>query len=162
MDEIEMKEFGSYLKRLRLEKKLSLRQVEKAVGISNSYLYQIERGERNVPKLEVLRKMAATYDVSFASLMAAARLQEPEQEDEFYKNTKMIELAFDLVRNDPDYIFGTHLNASDISLEVKRFVVEMYQSATGRNLLTKKTRREKPHDQDDTETDGQNPTGDLF
>lgn len=139
MNEIEMKEFGSYLKRLRLDKKLSLRQVEKAVGISNSYLYQIERGERNVPKLEVLRKMAATYEVSFASLMAAARLQEPEQEDAFYKNTKLVENAFEFVRNDPDYVFGTHINSNDLSVEVKRFVVEMYQEATGRNLLTEKS-----------------------
>lgn len=142
MDEKEMKEFGSYLKRLRLEKKLSLRQVEKAVGISNSYLYQIERGERNVPKLEVLRKMATTYEVSFASLMAAARLQEPEQEDAYYKNTKIIENAFEFVRNHPDYVFGTHLNANDIPIEVKRFVVEMYQAATGANLLNKKSQTE--------------------
>ena len=116
MNENEMKEFGNYLKRLRLDKKLSLRQVEKAIGISNSYLYQIERGERNVPKLEVLRKMAATYDVSFASLMAAAHLQEPDQEDLYYKNIKRIENAFEFIRNDPDYLFGTHLNSSELSL----------------------------------------------
>lgn len=143
MNELEMKEFGAYLKRLRLEKKLSLRQVEKAVGISNSYLYQIERGERNAPKLEILQKMAATYEVSFASLMAAAHLQEPEQEDEFYKNNKVVENAFDFVRKDPHYVFGTHLNSNEVSIEVKRFVVEMYQEATGKNLLTKTTKNSR-------------------
>ena len=147
MNENEMKEFGNYLKRLRLDKKLSLRQVEKAIGISNSYLYQIERGERNVPKLDVLRKMAATYDVSFASLMAAARLQEPEQEDLFYKNVKKVENAFEFIRNDPDYVFGTHLNSSELSLEVKRFVVEMYQQATGNNLLKSTSRKENQDEQ---------------
>ena len=147
MDEIELKEFGNYLKRLRLDKKLSLRQVEKAVGISNSYLYQIERGERNVPKLEILRKMASTYDVSFASLMAAARLQEPEQEDIYYKNVKRIENAFEFIRNDPEYLFGTHLNSGEVTLEVKRFVVEMFQKTTGINLLKNTSRQEPQHEQ---------------
>jgi len=153
MDENEMKAFGSYLKRLRLEKKLSLRQVEKAVGISNSYLYQIERGERNVPKLEILRKMATTYDVSFASLMAAARLQEPDQEDLYYKNVKKIENAFEFIRNNPDYVFGTHLNSSELSLEVKRFVVEMFQETTGINLLKSTSRKENSDEQATEQTE---------
>ena len=144
MNEVEMKKFGSYLKQIRLEKRLSLRQVEKEIGISNSYLYQIERGERNVPKLEILRKMATLYDVSFASLKAAAQLQEPDEDDELYKNNKLIENAFDFVRKDPDYVFGTQLNSNEVSLEVKRFVVEMYQEATGKNLLKKSSPQDAP------------------
>lgn len=132
MNDIERKEFGEYLKRLRLDQKLSLRQVEKEVGISNSYLYQIERGERNAPKLEILRKLAALYKVSFASLMAAARLQEPEDDNRYYQS---IENAFDMVRKDPDYTYGTHLNSDQLSIEVKRFVVEMYEKANDLKLL---------------------------
>lgn len=150
MNEIELKEFGNYLKRLRLDKKLSLRQVEKAVGISNSYLYQIERGERNVPKLDILRKMATTYDVSFASLLAAARLQEPEQEDIYYKNVKKIENAFEFIRNHPDYLFGTHMSSGEVTLEVKRFVVEMFQKTTGINLLKDTSHQENQHEQSKT------------
>ena len=134
MDENEMREFGSYLKRLRLEKKLSLRQVEKAVGISNSYLYQIERGERNVPKLEILRKMAATYEVSFASLMAAAHLQEPEEEAQFFQEDEL-ERAFVYVKNDKRFAFGTHLNGETLAPEAKRFIVEVYQKLAERKLL---------------------------
>ena len=134
MNEIEMKEFGSYLKQLRLDKKLSLREVEKAIGISNSYLYQIERGERNVPKLEILRKMATTYDVSFASLMAAAHLQEPEEEAKFFQEDEL-ERAFAYVKTDKRFAFGTHLNGDTLGPEAKRFIVEMYQKLADRKLL---------------------------
>ena len=77
MDENDKLKFGEHIKRLRIENRLSLRQVEKEVGISNSYLYQIERGERNPPKPEVLKKLVAPYNVNLASLMHEARLEEP-------------------------------------------------------------------------------------
>lgn len=135
MDDTERVEFGQYLKRLRLDQKLSLRQVEKEVGISNSYLYQIERGERNAPKLEVLRKLATLYKVSFASLMAAAHLQEPEDDNRYDQYYQSIENAFDMVRKDPDYAYGTHLNSGQLTIEVKRFIVEMYEKANNLKLL---------------------------
>lgn len=135
MNEIERKEFGEYLKRLRLDQKLSLRQVEKEVGISNSYLYQIERGERNAPKLEILRKLAVLYKVSFASVMAAAHLQEPEDDARYEPYYQSIENAFDMVRKDPDYAYGTQLNSGQLTIEVKRFVVEMYEKANNLKLL---------------------------
>jgi HTH-type transcriptional regulator, competence development regulator len=141
MNETERKAFGEYLKRLRIAEKLSLRQVEKEVGISNSYLYQIERGERNAPKLDIMKKLATLYKVSFASLLAAARLEEPEDEDRYYTNIEQsIQNAFEMVRRDPDYAYGTQLNADDLSLEVKRFIVEMYEKSNNLKLLKDKDR----------------------
>jgi len=38
-----MENFGEYLKRLRLEQRLSLRDVEEKAGVSNSYIALIEQ-----------------------------------------------------------------------------------------------------------------------
>ena len=134
MNDTEKKEFGEYIKRLREERGLSLREVEKQVGISNSYLYQIERGDRNPPKLEVMQKLATMYEVPFDSLLAAAKLQNPGEEEVFYDS---LENAFQFVRRDRQFKFGTHMNGSNLTPEAKRFVVEVYQEMTGLNLLDK-------------------------
>jgi transcriptional regulator with XRE-family HTH domain len=53
---------GVFLRQLREEKKLSLRDVEKLTGISNPFLSQIERGIRGTQNLALLSKLAAAYD----------------------------------------------------------------------------------------------------
>ncbi len=64
--------FGGYLRNLRKERGLTLRDVERKVKISNAYLSQIERGERNIPTLKVLSKLSEAYGVSFADLVEKA------------------------------------------------------------------------------------------
>lgn len=135
MNDTERKEFGDHVKRLRLSRGLSLRDAEKQIGISNSYLYQIERGERNAPKPEVLQKMAAVYQVTYASLKAAARLQEPEDDARYYQEDEL-ERAFEYVRNDKRFAFGTHMSGETLAPEAKRFIVEMYQTLANRKLLS--------------------------
>jgi len=55
--------FGELLKRLREDRKMTLRDVEQKTRISNAYLSQVERGERNIPTLKILRKLAEVYGV---------------------------------------------------------------------------------------------------
>ncbi len=132
MNEEERLTFGQLMKRLRLEKGLSLREVEAKVGISNSYLYQIERGERNAPKPEVLRKFADLYGVSLASLLAEARVQEPQDHELYHQQ---LENAFEFVRRDKRFAFGTQMSSVTLPPEAKRFIIEAYQKATGTDLL---------------------------
>lgn len=134
MNEQERKEFGAYLRRLRDEAGLSLREAENRIGISNSYLYQIERGERGAPKPEVLRKMAAAYSVTLQSLMAAAHLQEPEEEKQFFDEDEL-DRAFEYVRKDKRFNFGTHMSGESLPPEAKRFIVEVYQKLADRKLI---------------------------
>jgi len=63
--------FGNYLYRLRLAEKLTLRQVEKKTGISNSYLSQIENGRRSIPTIPILIKLAKVYDVRLVDMIIA-------------------------------------------------------------------------------------------
>lgn len=65
-------EFGDYLKKLREENKLSLRQLALYSKVSASYLSQIESGARGVPKPEILSKLHKPLKVSYEELMKAA------------------------------------------------------------------------------------------
>lgn len=63
------KYFGGVLKELRKKRNMTLRDVELATGISNPYLSQIERGERGIPTVKFLRRLADVYHVSVNKLI---------------------------------------------------------------------------------------------
>jgi SOS regulatory protein LexA len=66
------KEFGSYLKKLRLESGLTIRQLEEKSGVSNGYLSQLENGKRGLPKPDILRKIHEPLGVDYDELMEKA------------------------------------------------------------------------------------------
>ncbi len=66
-------EFGEYLKKLRNDRKLTLRNVEEQVHISNAYLSQIERGKRGIPTQKTLTKLAKVYGVPVSDLTNKAQ-----------------------------------------------------------------------------------------
>src|SRR5947209_19330 len=63
---------GAYLRIARDQRHLSLRGVERATGISNAYLSQIESGKIREPSPTVLHKLAELYNVPYADLMSLA------------------------------------------------------------------------------------------
>jgi len=124
--------FGEYLRNLRLEKRYSLREVEELSGVSNSYLGLIERGQRPIPGVDILKKLAPVYDVPARDLLAAAGYL--KEEDISLSEEDEVEMAFRYVMNDPRYKSGTRIKGG-VTTEVKRFIVEMYEKATGKKLL---------------------------
>jgi len=124
--------FGEYLRDLRVEQRLSLREVEEQSGVSNSYLGLIERGQRPAPGAEILKKLAPVYDVPVRDLLRAAGYL--KEEDNTITEEDEVEMAFKFVMNDPRYKSGTRLKGG-LTLDVKRFIVEMYEKATGKKLL---------------------------
>jgi transcriptional regulator with XRE-family HTH domain len=128
-----METFGSYVKRLRRAKGLSLEQVQGAAGVSNAYLSQIERGIRKPPHPDILKRLAKVYEVAVEELLEAAGYLADAQDRRL--QTQKIERAFEHVITDPKYRCGTRLKGSALSLDAKRFIVEMYEKMTGRKLL---------------------------
>lgn len=63
--------FGSGLKTARELRKLSLREVEEATGISNAYLSQLENDKIKSPSPHFLHKLAQVYELSYDDLMSA-------------------------------------------------------------------------------------------
>ena len=124
--------FGEYLRTLRLEKRYSLREVEELSGVSNSYLGLIERGQRPVPGADILKKLAPVYDVPARDLLSAAGYL--KDEDISLSEEDEVEMSFRYVMNDPRYKSGTRIKGG-LTTDVKRFIVEMYEKATGKKLL---------------------------
>lgn len=127
-----MGNLGEYLKKLREEQRLSLRDVAARTGISVSYLTQIEHGRKKSPGPEILKKLTPLYDVPVRDLLkAAGYLEEPKP---VLTDQEEVEMAFRYVMQDPRYKSGTRVQG-ELTKDVKRFIVEMYEKATGKKLL---------------------------
>jgi HTH-type transcriptional regulator, competence development regulator len=128
-----MENFGSYMHRLRKAKGLTLKQVEAQAKVSNAYVCQIEKGLRKPPHPDILKRLAKTYDVPHRELLIVAGYL--EEDSQAIATRRKIEEAFEHVRTDPSFKQGTRLKGTHVSLETKRFIVEMYEKLTQRNLL---------------------------
>jgi transcriptional regulator with XRE-family HTH domain len=64
--------FGEGLKMARELRKLSLREVEEATGISNAYISQLENDKIKKPSPHFLHKLASLYDIGYELLMESA------------------------------------------------------------------------------------------
>ncbi len=128
-----MESFGSYMRRLRKSKGLTLKRVETQAQVSNAYISQIERGLRNPPHPDILKRLAKAYDVPLRDLLIAAGYLEEDSAETAKR--RQIEEAYEHVRTDPTFKQGTRLKGTHVSLETKRFIVEMYEKLTQRNLL---------------------------
>ena len=76
------KSLGAGLRTARGLRKLSLREVEEATGVSNAYLSQLENDKIKKPSPHFLHKLAAIYDIGYEVLMeAAGYIKKKENED---------------------------------------------------------------------------------
>jgi transcriptional regulator with XRE-family HTH domain len=125
--------FGEYLRTLRKQRGLTLKQVQKAAQVSNAYISQIERGLRNPPHPEILHRLAKVYEVPARDLLVAAGYL--REDSEAAVTRERVERAYNHVISDPTYSHGTRLKGTHVTLEMKRFIIEMYEKSTGRQLL---------------------------
>lgn len=63
---------GGYLRSLRQASGLTLRAVEKEIGVSSAFLSQLESGKVKQPSPLVLYKLASEYGVPYNDLMERA------------------------------------------------------------------------------------------
>jgi HTH-type transcriptional regulator, competence development regulator len=65
---------GPFIKKARLDRKMSLRDVEEATGkdVSNAYLSQLESGKITKPSPHVLFALSSALSISYESLMERA------------------------------------------------------------------------------------------
>jgi transcriptional regulator with XRE-family HTH domain len=66
------KALGEVLRQARLARQLSLRDVERATGIQNAHLSQIENGTITKPEMALLWELAALYDLDYTELLVLA------------------------------------------------------------------------------------------
>ena len=122
---------GPLLRQLRGRR--SLREVTRLTGISDPYLSNIETGSRR-PGPRVLKKLATLYGVSVHELLRrAGHLEESGSEGESDEAME-VERAYNYVLADRRFRFGTK-PVGPLTVEAKRFIVEMYEKFTGKELL---------------------------
>jgi HTH-type transcriptional regulator, competence development regulator len=63
---------GTVLRDARVERGMSLRAVERASGISNAHLSQLETGKIGKPDLALLWELASLYQLDFEELLRLA------------------------------------------------------------------------------------------
>lgn len=98
--------FGRRLKALRKERRMTQEEVAEKLGLHNSYIGLLERGER-IPSLITLEKIAKFFGVKPVDLIAEDKKEEkysfkqkellyiveegsPEQIDKLYKISKIV------------------------------------------------------------------------
>ena len=65
-------EFSSYLKEKRIDKNFSIRKLAELSDVSAMYISELERGKREKPSPEVLKKLSEGLGETYESLMEAA------------------------------------------------------------------------------------------
>lgn len=76
------KDFGKYIRKLRNDRELTIRQLELYSGVSNSYLSQLENGKRGTPSPEIIKKLAKGLKIPYNNLLEkAGYLDEPESDE---------------------------------------------------------------------------------
>ena len=74
LDGAHAKNLGPYLKKARLDRQMTLRDVEDATGkeVSNAYLSQLESGRITKPSPHVLHALSGALQVPYENLMQRA------------------------------------------------------------------------------------------
>ena len=131
-----MSDFGDYLRSLRERQKMSLRDVAAKTGVSVSYITQIENRRRKAPGPDVLKKLAPAYNVPVRDLLkAAGYMDDIEPVSLSVSEDEELDRAYRFAQSDPQFKFGTRISGP-VTTDVKRFIVEIYEKATGKKLLT--------------------------
>ncbi len=84
-----MDKLGELLADARARRKLTLRAVQEAVGISNAYLSQLETGKVQSPSPVVLYKLSELYEIPYATVMEVAGYPLPENVRAGSKSTRL-------------------------------------------------------------------------
>ena len=73
MQNILKKKFGKLIRELRIQKKIGQRELANKIGLSASYLNDIEKEKRSAPKLSIIKKLAIELDkdVNYLNDLAA-------------------------------------------------------------------------------------------
>ncbi len=64
--------FGAYMRQIREEKEIGLREMAKKIGVSPTYISKVERDEFPPPAEDKVRKIAEIFDVDVDEFLALA------------------------------------------------------------------------------------------
>ena len=124
-------QIGELLKELR--GKDSLRELHRRTGIALAHLSQIESGGRT-PGLSVLRRLADFHGIRLGELLERAGYDDAAPENLEDEEIANIERSYRFVIDDPK-LRSCVKPEPPPPLDTKRFIVEIYQKCTGKQIL---------------------------
>ncbi len=122
------KRLGAFLAELRESKNLSLQRVSKETGISDPFLYQLERGERALTNPVFFNKIASFYEIKVEELLKRAGYIPEESIDE------ILDQAVQKIIRDKSYNLKAPLFAK-LTFKEKIDLITLYEKATRKKLL---------------------------
>lgn len=126
---------GAVLRQLRGER--SLREVQKGSGVSNTYLCNLEQGIQR-PGFRILEKLADYYEVSISDLFRRAEMLRDRGEKYLRAHDADVERSYRFLMADP-YLESYDKPTTELPLEAKKFMIQLYEHYTGRQLLSDET-----------------------
>lgn len=84
-----MSDFAKYIKNIRKQKGITLRDFEKRTGISRSYLSLLENGRRDNPSPEVIKKISEVLGIDFLELMSRSNMLILKDDDSEFKDSTL-------------------------------------------------------------------------
>jgi len=118
-----LSKIGAYLKAIREERGLTLRQVEELSGVSNAYLSMIESGRRKDPHPRILKSLATAYREDLENLMKiAGYLDTTVQEQDKFD----VEELYQQAMKDETVNVG-HRFRGELDFEAKRVIANLYR-----------------------------------
>ena len=76
----EMKKLGTYLKQLRKESELSIREVARKSEMASSYLFKIEKGDTFLTlSIHTILKLSKFYNIPIGALLKEASLVDSDE-----------------------------------------------------------------------------------
>ncbi len=110
-----------------------MRKMEDLTGIPNAYLSQLETGQKKyLPSPPLLSKLSECLGVTTNDLLVKAGYLKQSAMKESLE--KQVDRAFRHAVSDPQFRYGAALKHK-YDFNIQRFVVELYEKATGRSIL---------------------------
>jgi len=101
--------------------------VERQVKISNAYLSQVERGERGIPTMRILSKLAEVYGVPVSVLT--------EKAEEVFKPKKTNKTKDAMPSPDAEFIYRGYEGLSEDNKQMlKRFLTTLQNEDKGKTI----------------------------
>ena len=97
------KKFGPFIREIRIQKGLGQRELASKIGVSASYLNDIEKDKRTAPKLDIIKKISSILSIDNKKLNDLAGISKktlaPDVNDFIVKNPKINSLIRTIQEN---------------------------------------------------------------
>ncbi len=128
-------EFGRYLANIRNQLGLSQEEMEQKTGIKKSYINSLEQGVVKQPGPDKINQIVLGYKLKEEDVLAVF-YESPDQEAD--REHDRLDDLLDRIKKDKGLGLqepALRACSEQMGVETKRFIIRLYEKATGKKLL---------------------------